>query len=220
MRTGHTLIVGRTGSGKTAVARALIRRSARAIVLDREHEYDIDGADTAYSFAEAADILLERRHGEFVLVFRPDLEGDYIRMLLLASHVQSTEPHGPLVIVIEEASHYSDTYNVEGIVRELYNAGRRRRITMVSVIQVDTDIHRVSRRNSRIIVSMAQNWLTGEMQSKFDLETVQQLRPLELERQWIPEPVQNVHFAVYPPAIDLYAWWAEMHGYLLEADDE
>ena len=126
MKNGHTLIVGRSGSGKTALVRALIRRTARAIVLDRQFEYDVpaDEAIYAYNFREAAAAFLQCRWQPFVLIFRPELEGDYLRLLELAEHVQATEPHGPLVLILEEAGAYADTYSIDETVRQLLNRGR------------------------------------------------------------------------------------------------
>lgn len=214
-RNLHTLIAGRTGSGKTTLARALLRYTCRAIVLDREWEYEIDGARVAYSMRDIADALSDPafRWGEFVLVCRPERDGDYLRTLQLAEHMQRAEPHGPLVIVMEEASRYGTTHGIDETVRQLYNAGRHRRISVLTIIQKDTDIHPITRHNSRLIVSMAQTKLSGDMQSYFDPAAV--ARIVSLETEYTPEPKQGRHFLVYP-AVDLYTAWADSHGYVHE----
>jgi hypothetical protein len=214
VRNGHTLIVGRSGSGKTSLARALIDRTARAIVLDREHEYDVPAAIITYDYAEAAAAICSRRWQPFVVIYRPELEGDYLRLLRLAEHVQAVEPHGPLAIYLEEASCYSHTHDVADVVRGIYNRGRHRRISIVSTVQVDTDVHRVMRRNSAYTVTLAQNQLTTELGSKFRPADVQRLVPLESENRPIAEPVQGRHFLVYPAGVSLYDRWEELHGYI------
>lgn len=216
MKNGHTLIVGRSGSGKTTLVRALLERTARAIVLDREHEYDLPSAIYAYEFREASAALLRMRWQPFVIVYRPELEGDYIRLLQLVEHIQAVEPHGPAVIYLEEASRYSDAYAVDDTIRDIFNRGRHRRISICTTVQVDTDVHRVMRRNSHLIVTLAQNRLTAELAGQFAAADVQRLVPLDSERRRIHEPIQGRHFLVYPPGIDLYERWESLHGYICE----
>ena len=214
MTNGHTLIVGRSGAGKTALVRALIPLTARAIVLDREIEYDgIEGAIYSENFRDAAGAFLDLRARPFVIVFRPDLESDYTRLLQLAEHVQAIEPHGPLVVFMEEATAYSDTWSIDDTFRDLYNLGRKRRISLCSTVQVDTDVHRVTRYNSNLIVTLAQNQLTGPLANKFRASEVQSLVALDSETRRV-ELQQGRHFLVYPPGVDLFSTWENLHGYL------
>lgn len=217
MRNCHALVLGRTGTGKTTLSKALVRLTARCIVLDRKWDYDgIPGAVECYNFAEAARELLARRWGEFCILYRPEIESDYDRLLQLARHIQRTEPHGPLVVVLEEAAMYGNASGVDETIRQLYNAGRHERISVLTIVQVDTDFHRVSRYNSELIITLYQHKLSGDMQSMFNLDDVKALKSLKAPGEYTPEPVQGRHFLVYPDNVDVYDYWLETHGYILD----
>lgn len=221
MQSSHALLIGRSGSGKTTLAKVLLSLSARFIVLDTEHEYEIPGAYVAYDLDEAIDIFVAKRRGEFGLVYRPESIEDYWSLLELVSHSQTVEPLGPIVLLTEEASRLSDTHSIPEPFRELYNRGRHKRISLLTVAQLDTDIHRITRRNSRIIVSCAQTSMSTDFQRYFSMPQVQRLRGLDTEWQsgrQITMPVQGVHFLTYPPQIDLYKAWGETHGYITESE--
>lgn len=216
MRNLHTLIVGRTGSGKTTLARALVRMAARVVVLDRKMEYDTRESIACYSFAEFADTFMSLRFGAFCISFRPSLESDYGRAMTLVRAVQRSEPHGPLVLTLEEASNYGNQSGVDENVRQLYNAGRHERISMLSIVQVDTDFHRVARYGSEIVCTFYQHKLSGDMQSMFKLDDVMQLTSLKHDyTEW---PEQGRHFLTYPDDIDLYEQWADAHNFILTED--
>lgn len=193
-----------------------MRLSARVIVLDRKLEYDPPGALYAYSMREFADLFMAHRWEPFALVFRPRMESDYGRAMELARSVQQSEPHGPLVIVLEEASNYGSASGVDETVRQLYNAGRHERISMLAVIQVDTDFHRVARYGSEVIVTFRQHKLSADMQSMFALEQVAALRTLK--EDFTHEPEQGVHFLTYPSDVDLYETWIDAHGYIVDRE--
>jgi hypothetical protein len=221
-RNGHTLLVGRSGSGKTRAVRELLKLTACAIVLDPEFDYDPDPGDdwhVCYELDAAVSYFLRHRWGSFVLVFRPDDPATYGQLLAVAVHAQKTEPHGPLVIVLEEASKYGDTWSVETFVRAAYNKGRHLRLSVLTVIQVDTDFHRVARHNSRWIVSFAQHKVSGDFERYFDRATLEGLHSLDVGDEFervggVPEQGRN--FVVHPPGVDLYREWYEAHGYWFE----
>lgn len=212
MRNLNTLIVGRTGSGKTTLVKALILLTARVIVLDRKMEYEFPDAFIAYTLEDAIDFLLVNRWKPFKLIFRPTNPEDYFELMVFAENMQKVEPHGPLVIVMEEASAYSTTNNIDPIVLELYNAGRHRRISLLTVIQRDTSIHPITRTNSEVIVSMSQTKLSGDMQGYFGNDVVEAL--VSVKQDYTDTPIQDHHFAVYPPDTDLYETWIDHHGYI------
>ncbi len=191
--------------------------AARVIVLDRKMEYDTRDSVACYDFAEFAHEFLARRFGSFCITFRPSLETDYGRAMELARYVQKTEPHGPLVLVLEEASNYGDQSGVDDNVRQLYNAGRHERISMLSIIQVDTDFHRVARYGSEIVCLFYQHKLSGDMQSMFKLDDV--MRLTSLKHDYTEWPEQGKHFLTYPDDVDLYETWHESHSYLLKGAD-
>lgn len=185
--------------------------TARAIVLDREYEYELPGAVYAYSLAEAIAQFCKLRWQPFHLVVRLRDPMEYCDLLEVVMYAQDTEPHGPIVVVGEEFSTYSETQEIEPVFREAYNAGRALRLSLLTVIQLDTDIHRVTRANSRVVVSMAQMRLSTDMARLFNWREVERLVSLDEPGQWTAIPEQGTHF-VCAPNIDLYDSWAELQG--------
>lgn len=213
MKNCHTLISGRTGSGKSTLAKALLGLTARAIVLDVKHEYEGEHYITVYDLDEFARELLARRWQPFLISFRASQESDYGRAMDLARHIQQVEPHGPLVLVLEEAALYGSANNIDESVRQLYHSGRHERISMLTILQVDTDFHRIARYGSELIVTLYQHKLSGDLASLFRLPDVMALRSLKDDyTEW---PEQFRHFLVHPEGTDLYSEWAEAHNYIL-----
>jgi DNA helicase HerA-like ATPase len=209
----HTLIVGQTGSGKSTLVRKLLRVTARAIVMDRQHEYDgVKGAHISTTLADAVKYFTENRHTFFTLIFRPEEEEDYFRLIQLARFAQKEDDRlGPLVIFLEESSAYSNTHAIEGVIRDLYNKGRHERISLCSVIQLDTDVHRVTRSNSRSIVVLRMTYISSALKPLFGEEP---LSLVSLSTEYTKNPVQGRHFLHYPPHEDFYTVWRNELGYV------
>lgn len=219
MRNLHTLIVGRTGSGKTTLARALIELTARAVIFDRKHEYNVPKGQIVESLPDAVAALFKAQGGFLRLVFRPRDPDDYMALLQVVMDYQEENAglFGPIVVVMEEASAYSETHSIHPTIRTAYNQGRHISLSLMTVIQIDTDIHRVTRGNSEVIVSMAQNRMSADMQRYFRWEEIANLQTLR-ERYVFP-PKQGTHFITYPPEMDLYMEWWTTHGYIIEVSE-
>ena len=189
----------------------MARLSARVIVLDRKLEYELDGAVYAYSLAEAVNAFCALRWQRFCLIVRLREPNEYTALLEVIMHAQDVEPHGPVVVVAEEFSAYSETQTIHPVFRDAFNQGRHLRLSLVTVIQLDTDVHRVTRGNAGIIVSMAQNRLSNDLAKHFRFDDVARL--VSLDKRYSAEPEQDVNF-VCSPDVDLYAEWSEVQGVL------
>lgn len=180
-------------------------------MLDRKVEYDLDGAVYAYTLREAVELFCALRWQAFVLVVRLREPAEYPPLLEVIMHAQDVEPHGPVVVIAEEFSAYSETQSIDPVFRDAFNAGRHLRLSLVTVIQLDTDVHRVTRGNAGVIVSLAQNRLSNDLSRHFRYEDVAALVPLD--KAYTPEPEQDTHF-LCSPDVDLYAEWTEIQGVL------
>lgn len=213
MKNANLLVGGQTGGGKTTLSRALFDNyTARGIALDiMGHEYD--GDLYAYDYEEAKNFLVARRKGPFKLVLRTSKPASYA-ILKLAAYIQEKEPHGPLVVVMEEATEHSTTWDIKGIVHKLYTRGRHWRISTITVVQQDTDINRITKHSSAAIAAFKQNYASDNWLRFFKWDDLQALVPLS-EDTYTPEPVQGRHFSVHPAMItDLYTWWHDRHNWV------
>lgn len=220
MKNANLLIGGATGSGKSSLTRALIPLSARVIVLDPMDEYE--GDFVALDFDEASEFFLQNRWNEFSLVLRAGQEEQY-GLLELAFHTQSVEPHGPLVVVMEEATEHSSTWGISGTVQKYYTKGRHARISTITIVQQDTDINRITKHSAAAVVGFWQNYLSSNWERFFSWEDIQNLKRMEDDDEFLSaaaksgdySPEQGRHFLVSPDVIsDIYEWWWSRHGYL------
>lgn len=215
----HTLIAGMTGCGKTTLVRYLLSLTARAIVFDPELEYDVPGAVTVDDLPAAMDAFERLRFRDFILIFRGENVEDFVLLLDLVMHSQETEPLGPILIVAEEASLFSTTLKMDETVHRIYNRGRKRRVSLLTVIQMDSDIHRVSKANSKVIVCMQANQVSVNFERYFKYEQIAGLHSVLENGVYTAKPVQGKHFLVYPPSVDLYAEWVRVFGFILKTEE-
>lgn len=219
IRTGQNLLItGQPRSGKSVLARTLLDMTDRAIVLDPLNDYqasdpatdlETDSLDVALAF------LAERYDTDFRLIYRhegyPEIE--YEALFDMVEQIQIRAPRERLAVFLEEASQVSTTHAIGSQNRRLFNMGNRWGISFVTVIQVDTDIHRVTRRNSQAIVACRQHALSGDMGKLFRVDDVQALEivtPAHFAADPDFVPVQGVNFLVAPDSIELYEWWADL----------
>lgn len=217
----NTLIVGRTGSGKTVLVKALLALTARAVVLDCKWEYSVHGAHISYTLRDAVAYFLRHRWGPFILVCRFERNPDYLRILEIAEHAQKTEPHGPVVFVVEESTRYMGRGSIPEFWSDLYTQGRHRRISLLTIVQFDTYIDHMVREQSEVWVMCAQHGISGPMKARFDERAVSEL--VSLREEWqngnrVTEPVQGRNFLVYPDHHDLYDEWVKLHGWIAEPE--
>lgn len=207
MKNRNVLIVGQIGSGKSTLTRALVDMAPRSIILDPEREYTGDAVFQDYQSA-IEYFVQHRKDSSFRLVFQFEEMAEAVGLIKLAKHAQKVEDLPPLAVFLEEASEYSDTHHIDPEIADLYRKGRHWRINTVSVIQVDTDINRIVRSQSQIIVSMFQTKLSSDFLRFFTQDEILKLKTL------IPgtEPVQDTHFRVIPRGLDLFHEWREINA--------
>lgn len=212
-QNSHVLLVGQPGSGKSTLAREFVRRAWRCVVFDPVDDYDdqrIGRACTiAYGVPTAIRHLRERRDEPDVLIFRPEADDpslDYAYLLAAIERIQREPDAEPVAVVIDESGLVGDTYEILPNLRRLYNLGRRWRIGIISIAQVDTDIHRVTRRNAQVVVCLRQTAVGTELRRWFGA------RPAELE-MLTPgvRPQAGRHYLCYPD-VDLWTWWATVQN--------
>lgn len=213
MKNRNVLIVGQIGSGKSTLTRKLIELAPRVVILDPEWEYgseaDVKAGNVFRDYRAAIQHFVQHRKSErFRLIFQFDEQSQALGLVQLIKHAQKVEELPPLALVLEEASEYSDTYHICPEIADLYRKGRHWRINTVSVIQVDSDINRVVRSQSQIVVSMFQTKLSSDFQRFFTQQEIMKLQTLTPGTV----PKQDLHFKVIPRGIDLFSEWESINN--------
>lgn len=204
MRNLNPLICGMTGSGKTTLARVLLSLAPRAFVFDPADDYE-DGA-VFESFRPAFEFYERNAREDFHLIYRGPRD-TYDAWLDILYKSQRYMELPPLAIFQEEASYYSSSHNIDEGLDQIYTKGRRQGISVVTVVQRDTQINPIIRANSQVWVAMQQKNFSSDMKSAFTLEEREQIQTLETFTPFVGEPIEGKHYLVDRIGFDLFGSW-------------
>lgn len=204
----NTLIVGQPGSGKTTLARLLFEQAPHVIAIDPLGEFSPDPIE---GFSAGARAIWETRDEPVKLSIAPtmDPESEVEHLLIILEHAQRKAiddgTAGHIAVILDEASMVSETHEILPQMRRIYNLGRRWGVCLVVIAQVDTDIHRLTRRNSQLIVAMRQLAVSSDLRRMFDVDHLSELDPLTPGQR----PVYGTHYLTAPPDVEIERYWAE-----------
>ena len=204
----NALILGMPGSGKTTLAPAMYRIRPHAISIDPLAEFDENPVE---GFTQGARAIWETRDEPVHLAIAPTVEPqvEVEHLLIVAEHAQRQAIADgramPLAIFLDEASAVTDTFEILPQLRRIYNMGRRWGICLCVIAQVDTDIHRLTRRNSQLIVAMQQQYLSTDLRRIIPDARVPDLQVLTPGDR----PQNGRHYVTAPPGVDVLQWWLQ-----------
>lgn len=202
----NTLIIGATGTGKTTFARRLLSLSPRAVVLDRMEEYD-EGA-VFYSFRESVEFFRGNLRDDFHIIYRGENQIEFFGWLDIIFQAQSLPDMPPIGVFLEEASFYSTSHELDPILENVVTKGRRRRISVVSVVQWEAQQNPVIRANSTLWIALRQVSFQADTKQRFSPGERDRIMALETLTPGV-EPVAGRHFVTHPPGLDPEAAWSE-----------
>ncbi len=151
-----TLILGKKWCGKSKLARDLIARSDKRIIIDPMWEHT-QGA-IVRGFSDLVAYIRPRRHERYAVVLRTldDLERDRLLQLLTAGTPERAPLPG-VTVLIDEADRISRPTNLPEHVSRLVNYGRHFGVSMILVARRAQALHRDFRANAdRIYIGQMQ----------------------------------------------------------------
>jgi len=171
------LIFGRTGSGKTTLAKELIRERQRVIIVDALLEYD-EGL-IFYSLNEMIDYILTNKtyndNFKYVCRFDNDIEIDYLFELCYIL--------GNLTLVVEESEIYINPFQkVNSNFLRLVRYGRHKAVSIIAIGRRVVELSNDIRSQVNKIYSFKQvNPLDIQILRKYGFQRIENLKDYEYE---------------------------------------
>lgn len=142
------LIFGRTGSGKTFLAKKLISKFKRIIIIDKMLEYDSD--TIFYNFDSLLDYYLKNVPDEFIFVCRFENDSDIELLFKFCWYAKN------LLLVVEESELYISPYQKQSNFLKLVRYGRHRAISIIAIARRVVELSNDVKANADEIISFKQ----------------------------------------------------------------
>lgn len=121
---GRVAFVGKTGSGKTVLAKNFLQQKNRVIVIDPKHTFNLEG------FKKSWRLPFSKK--EFKLIVRPEM-GDDER---LAYSIMKFKREGNLTIYVDELSTLAEQFKFSTeILADLARTGRELNVSLWNAVQ-------------------------------------------------------------------------------------
>lgn len=169
----NVLLIGMIGTGKTQMGLRFLARSPRALVLDRQSEYE--GGAIFTDFRSATSFFLEHRRDNWQIVYQDMNPDAHLAWIDLLFECQMNEELPPVALFLDESSYYSTSHNVGAILDKLYTKGRHARISTFTTVQRMTQINPIIRDQSHVWISLRLKSFPSDMKERFsraDLERI------------------------------------------------
>ena len=142
------LIFGRTGSGKSYLAKRLIKKFDRVIIIDRMLEYESD--NIFYKFDDLLDYFLKEKPNKFNFVCRFESDNDIELLFKFCWYVKN------LMLVVEESELYISPYQKQSEFLKLIRYGRHRNISIIAIARRVVELSNDVKANADTIISFKQ----------------------------------------------------------------
>lgn len=142
------LIFGRTGSGKTYLAKRFIHKLDRVIIIDKMFEYN--EGQIFYSFPELAEFILKNKPENFKFVCRFENDDDIENLFKLCWYLKN------LTLVVEESEMYISPYTKQSEFLKLIRYGRHKAISIIAIARRVVELSNDVKANADTIISYKQ----------------------------------------------------------------
>jgi hypothetical protein len=201
------MVMGMTGSWKTSLARYLLKITPRAFVFDPADDYD-DGA-IFYDQKTASDFYLENAERDYHLIYRGDQE-TFLAWLDVIYQSQRYMNLKPVGVFMEESSFYSTSHTIPKALDTIYTKGRRQRISVITVVQRDTQIHPLIRAQSPLWITMRQRKFSTDTKELFTSDELDRIPKLETFTPLLGAPIEGKHYIPDQPNFPLVESWSSL----------
>lgn len=160
-----------------------------------------------YSFRESVEFFRANLRDDFHIIYRGENQIEFFGWLDIIFQAQSLPDMPPIGVFLEEASFYSTSHELDPILENVVTKGRRRRISVVSVVQWEAQQNPVIRANSTLWIALRQVSFQADTKQRFSPGDRDRIMALETLTPGI-EPVAGRHFVTHPPGLDPEAEWS------------
>lgn len=135
--TDKIFAMGRSGCGKSYLAKRIQEKYPRKIIFDTLYEYDTKGADVAenfISFCEKLKKINKEKTKNFTLIYRLDLDSDD-NTAELDEALKLIYYLGDCLVVIEEVQIFATSHNLPKWLKNMVLTGRHQKIGVLFTSQ-------------------------------------------------------------------------------------
>lgn len=142
LSTDKIAILGRSGCGKSYLAKRIQSMWPRRIIIDSLNEYtEGDVVHTFDEFGEKLKILKNSNSKEFVLVFKFDPES-HVNDMEFNEIMRCAYYFGNVQVVIEEVQLYSTTHSIPHWLKSSLLTGRHQNMSILVTSQRPGEVHK------------------------------------------------------------------------------